>query len=92
MWLKPLTSRREFENESQRAEDTHINNVETVHIYVVNSKFDVLHEESNVAVTDWIETYYKLYNRYKEKTDYYSRYIIVSDENNVYYCTKLKIN
>jgi len=75
----------------KRVEDTRINNVDAVSIYVVNSKFEVLYEEKDVPLVNWMERYYELYDTYKEKTDHYSRYIVVTDENNIYYCTKLKI-
>ena len=76
----------------KRVEDVRINNVDTVNVYIVNSKFEVLYEQTDIALDNWRETYYELYDRYKEKNDHYSRYIIVTDNNaNLHYCTKLNL-
>ena len=74
----------------KNVEDTRIHGTDTVNIHIVNSKFETLYEKPNVPVSVWTDTYNTLYETYKEKNDHYSRYIIVSDNNdNVYYCTKL---
>ncbi len=64
---------------------------EKVDFYIVNSKFEKLFEKHNVDINEWKDVYKELYDKYKEKSDNFSRYIIMSDEdNNVLYCTKLK--
>lgn len=74
----------------KNTEEVRISGPDTVNVYIVNSKFETLHEETKVPVTEWTDTYGTLYKQYKEKTDHYSRYIIVADDTDyIYYCTKI---
>lgn len=64
---------------------------EKVDLYVVNSKFEKLYEIYSVDISKWKDVYRNLYEKFKEKTDNFSRYIIIGDsEDNVLYCSKIK--
>lgn len=73
----------------KNVEDKQIYGTDTVNLYVVNSKFDLI-EEIQESVDKWVDTYYQLYDKYKIKTDNFSKYIIITDNDNVHYCTKIK--
>ncbi len=64
---------------------------EKVVLYVVNTKFEKLYEIYGVDINEWRDMYRNLYEKFKEKTDNFSRYIIIGDsEDNVLYCSKIK--
>lgn len=66
--------------------------VSSVNIYVVNSKFDKLSETLNIEKDLCKQTYNELYELNSVKTDRFSKYIIISDEDDdVIFCSKIKI-